>query len=367
MLYLLAVTLECSIYGACDKEYLKILQTKADSLSGPERLGIEIMKTTMSVNDLEEALQIYAGIKDDVGVSRNLKETFADALGIRLFYVGRVEEAEELYDFILEADAPPSLYMQACMMKGQAVMQKGDLVGYEDWLQKGLDMSRTHGMEQSRYAQLTIATLCSLYIVTGKYAQAEILLEDMERQSEGESYQQKVMRFANRGLLDLQQGKEGFGVKDLEESVKAARILQSGNPEGVVTAHEMNLANAYGKNKQFEEALELYQNIMSVYEGMEGLDYNKQTLLNNIGVLYLEWEKPGEAMEYLLKAYEMAKDIDKESMGETAYRLSQAYAALGNREKELECLKEALPVIEKIYGEEHPKVVDARERILGNI
>lgn len=363
MLYLLAVTLECSIYGACDKEYLKILQTKADSLSGPERLGIEIMKTTMSVNDLEDALQIYASIKDDDSISRNLKETFADALGIRLFYVGRVEEAERLYDFILEEDTLPSLYMQACMMKGQAVMQKGDLAGYEDWLQKGLDKSRIHGMEQSRYAQLTISTLCSLYIVTGKYAQAEILLEDMEGQSEGESYQQKVMRLANRGLLDLQQGKEGFGVKDLEESVKAARILHSGNPEGVVTAHEMNLANAYGKNKQFEEALELYQNILSVYEEMEGLGYNKRTLYNNIGVLYLEWGKPEEAMDYLLRAYELAKDIDRDSQGETAYRLSQAYAALGESKKEKECLQEALPIIEKMYGEEHPKVVDARKRM----
>ena len=50
-------------------------------------------------------------------------------------------------------------------------------------------------------------------------------------------------------------------------------------------------------------------------------------------------------------------------MGETAYRLSQAYAALGNREKELECLKEALPIIEKFYGEEHPKVMDAKQRM----
>ncbi|MBR5317814.1 MAG: tetratricopeptide repeat protein [Lachnospiraceae bacterium] len=366
MLYLLAVTLECSIYGACDKEYLKILQTKADSLSEPGRLGIEIMKTTMSANDLEDAFQIFTDIKNDDSISRNLKETFADALGIRLFYVGRVEEAERLYDFILEADTLPGLYMQACMMKGQAVMQKGDLAGYEEWLQKGLDKSRIHGMEHSRYAQLTTSTLCSLYIVTGKYKEAKVLLEDMERQSEGESYQQKVMRFANRGLLDLQQGKEGFGVKDLEESVRTARILHSGNPEGVITAHEMNLANAYGKNKQFEEAVELYRNILSVYEEMDGLDYNKQTLLNNIGVLYLEWEKPEEAMEYLLRAYDMAKDVDRDSQGETAYRLSQAYAALGESEKEQECLQEALPIIEKMYGEEHPKVVDAKQRILVN-
>lgn len=361
-LYLLAVTLECSIYGICDKECLKILQTKADFLSRPERLGIEIMKTIMSMNDLEDVLQIFADIKNDDSISRNLKETFADALGVRLFYVGRVEEAEVLYDFILAADTLPSLYMQACMMKGQAVMQKGDLAGYEDWLQKGLDKSRIHGMEHSRYAQLTSSTLCSLYIVTGKYAQAQVLLEDMDRQSEGESYQQKVMRLANRGLLDLQQGKEGFGVKDLEESVKAARILHSGNPEGVVTAHEMNLANAYGKNKQYEEALELYQNILSVYEEMEGLGYNKRTLYNNIGVLYLEWEKPEESMEYLLRAYELAKDIDRDSQGETAYRLSQAYAALGDFEKEQECLQEALPIIEEMYGTNHPKVVDAKNR-----
>ena len=68
-------------------------------------------------------------------------------------------------------------------------------------------------------------------------------------------------------------------------------------------------------------------------------------------------------MEYLLKAYELAKDIDRDSQGETAYRLSQAYAALGNHEKEQECLQEALPIIEKMYGEEHPKVVDARKRM----
>lgn len=366
-LYLLAVVLECSIYGACDKEYLKLLQTKTDSLSGLEQLGIEIMKTVMSVNEIEDVLQIFTSIKNDDSISRNLKGTFADALGVRLFYIGRVEEAEELYNFVLEADTLPSLYMQACMMKGQAVMQKGDLTGYEEWLQKGLDKGRIHGMEQSRYAQLTTSTLCSLYIVTGKYAQAEVLLEDIERHSEGESYQQKVMRFANRGLMDLQQGKEGFGVKDLEESVKAARILYSGNPDGMITAYEMNLAIAYGKNKQFEEAAELYKNILSVYEGMEGLDYNKRTLLNNIGVLYLEWERPKQAMEYLLSAYELAKDIDKDSQGETAYRLSQAYAALGNREKEQECLQEALPIIEKVYGEEHPKVKDARQRILVNL
>lgn len=362
-LYLLAVVLECSIYGACDKEYLKLLQTKADSLLGPERLGIEIMKTVMSTNELSDALQIFESIRNDETISGDLKGTFADALGVRLFYIGRVEEAEELYDFVLEADTLPSLYMQACMMKGQAVMQKGDLTGYEEWLQKGLDKGRIHDMEHGRYAQLTASTLCSLYIVTGKYTEAEVLLEDMDQYSEGESYQQKTMRFANHGLLDLQQGKEGFGVKDLEESVKTARVLYSGNPDGMLTAYEMNLANAYGKNKQFEEAAELYKNILSVYEGMEGLDYNKRTLLNNIGVLYLEWEKPEQAMEYLLRAYELAKEIDRDSQGETAYRLSQAYEALGDREKEQECLKEALPIIEKMYGEEHPKVVDTRQRM----
>ena len=78
----------------------------------------------------------------------------------------------------------------------------------------------------------------------------------------------------------------------------------------------------------------------------------------------MEWEKPWEALEYLLKAYELAKDIDRDSQGETAYRLSQAYAALGDFKKEQECLQEALPIIEKMYGEEHPKVVDAKQRKL---
>ena len=75
-------------------------------------------------------------------------------------------------------------------------------------------------------------------------------------------------------------------------------------------------------------------------------------------------------MKCKLSIQEKLKDLRIErglSLQELSEQTGLSRAALGNYEKEQECLQEALPIIEKMYGEEHPKVVDARKRILGTI
>ena len=49
---------------------------------------------------------------------------------------------------------------------------------------------------------------------------------------------------------------------------------------------------------------------------------------------------------------------------EPANNLSKAYRQLGNREEELRYLQKAAPVLEQFYGSAHPKVVDAKERLI---
>lgn len=96
---------------------------------------------------------------------------------------------------------------------------------------------------------------------------------------------------------------------------------------------------------------------------LEGYDFEKHRILNNMSVMYLDQDMPETALEYLPEAYERGKALGGLALGETANNYSKAYCALCNREKELEYLREAAPILEQFYGSEHPKVVDAKERL----
>lgn len=107
-----------------------------------------------------------------------------------------------------------------------------------------------------------------------------------------------------------------------------------------------------------EEAL-----VDHIYMSLDGYDFEKHRILNNMSVMYLDREMPECALEYLPEAYERGKVLGGLAFGETANNMSKAYRALGNREKELEYLKETAPILEQFYGSEHPKVVDAKSRL----
>ena len=51
-----------------------------------------------------------------------------------------------------------------------------------------------------------------------------------------------------------------------------------------------------------------------------------------------------------------ACEIGGLGFAESSYNLSRAWQQLGDREKELQYLKEAAPLLEQYYGGEHPKV-----------
>ena len=82
-----------------------------------------------------------------------------------------------------------------------------------------------------------------------------------------------------------------------------------------------------------------------------------------MSVMFLDWGKPGEALKYLTEAEPLGKAFGGLSEAESANNFSRAWRMLGDREKELAYLKEAVPVLEQNYGSEHPKVVDAKRRL----
>ena len=363
-LYLMALVLEVSGKENMNRPLVKKLQSKEKNFTKETQVGIFLVHAAFDFLDIDIALERFWQLTEDENVSKDISCSLAHGLATRLFCIGRVDEAMELYDFVLKYSQMPNQQMASCLGKSQIFMQKADFVATQEWLQKGIAIGMEKEEQDDKYLYALMATYCSVVTALGNYAEGERILIELEKILH-QSYFRKVMFYANRGLLALVQGKEGFGVEDLEESVRLAEVIfkDNDNTAETIAPYYLNLANAYGKNKQYENAEAIYHKTLALYENISGYEYNKRTLLNNLAVLYLDSNRVEKAMEYLPEAYELSEQIGGLCLGESAYNYSRVYQMLGNREMELKYLQEAVPILEQFYGETHPKVLDAKKRL----
>ena len=84
---------------------------------------------------------------------------------------------------------------------------------------------------------------------------------------------------------------------------------------------------------------------------------------NNISVLYLEMERPREALQHLEVALELAREQGGIALGEVLRNRARAYGQLGDARQEYQGLLEAVPLLEEAYGAEHPRAQASRKRL----
>ena len=368
-LYLVGITLE-SIYLGITKQGIKTLKkikAKTSSMSDVTKVGFSIMQcalqSVLKSEELEELQQHFAVTKDNSVISEDMKYTFAESLGMRYYHSDGVDKAEYLADYVLESCKNSAILIGACSLKACTVVQKGDYEGYRHWLSKGIKIGREHGYEKGKEMQLLMSNLCDLYMALRQFDEAEKILDELEQISENKSYFLKEHLIHRRGNLFMYRGDEGFGVAELTETYKLAQQLYRDTEQSNYATTVVDLAMALNKAKQFDESAERYKEALDIYMSLEGYDFEKHRILNNMSVMYLDRDMPETALEYLPDAYERGKQLGGLALGETANNYSKAYRALGVREKELEYLKEAAPILEQFYGNEHPKVVDAKKRL----
>ncbi len=368
-LYLIVLALESIYYGITKQavEILKKIKTKSDSLSEHTKIGISIVQSALQSvvrsEELEELQQYFIQAKENPAIPEDMKYTFAENLGMRYYHSGGVEHAENLVDYVLENSNNSAILIGACSLKACTVVQRGDYDAYMHWLIKGIEIGREHGYEKGKEMQLLLSNLCDLYMALRMFDDAEKILNELEQISDNKSYFLKQHLLHRRGNLFMYRGDEGFGVAELTESYKMAQQLYRDTEQSNYVAAVVDLAMALNKAKQFDEAAENYKEALDIYMSLEGYDFEKHRILNNMSVMYLDRNMPDVALEYLPEAYERGKILGGLALGETANNLSKAYRAMGNREKELEYLKEAAPILEQFYGGEHPKVIDAKNRL----
>ena len=363
--FLLAGLIELNYYGVSKTslETLQKIRSKAGRLSDYTNTYLFMLLCNFGWENVEWLEEVYGKLCENDSVPDRVKYAYADNLGVRFYNLGLHEKADFFVNEILEKCDDNSIRMSAYVVKANLVMQKGDFAGYGECLQKGIDLGRSCGRETSREMQQLLCGMCALNLAYGKFAEAELLLEELQEMTDVENYYLTYQILFYRGSLAMHRGDNGYGTVYLKEASDLAEQIFGGIEEANYALTIVELAMAQNKAGQYEEAAKSYKKAFAIYSDISGHEFEKHRILNNMSVMYLDQEEYEKALEYLLEAYEKAKAMGGLALAETGNNLSKAWRGNGDREMELQYLKEAAPVLEQFYGSDHPKVLDAKARL----
>ena len=343
--------------------YTRLMQNKSFDGKEHERLAV-ILGRNRSIK-IEEVLKEIE--------CQQIQSTEEDFLYTDLLLVGadlllessRFEEAKKLTQKAQERKLDITRKIEIALLKSQCARMEGQMES---------------ALEETLAADALLDGQSTINYVTKSYVGGVIgnILMMLQRTKEAEKYTQKLKEAADKsGMMMLQldyQVMEAFynmytgnpqaAEKSYRKQLKMLEYLE--NPDSFIVANTMSLlAISLNKNGKREEAKNYYEKAIAIWQKHSGNEFDIQRCYNNLGVMYLDWEKENEALECLTKAYKMAKEANWSPVAtaEAANNLSKVYGKLGEREKELLYLNEAYPLLETVYGPENPKVKEAARRL----
>ncbi len=363
-LALMAYVIRFNNFGPSGEELerLVLVKEKSGPLGIKARAVLCILLCNYNYSELDKLKEEYRFLEGCQELRAVEKAMLANQLAMAYYNGKKLEETEEMLRELKKYEGEKFVYVLVCHMQALIAVQRGDVVALGEWLLKGYETGKKEGWREGRIMQETLLHLISYYIAVKQFEQAERILDETEKciQQSGGMLARCECLFS-RGSLAAHRGDEGFGVEQLEEACKQARNFWLNVLDGEYAICVEELALAYNKAGRREEALKRYTEALDIFRQQPGHEFDRLRILNNIGVMYLEWEKPREALSCLDEALPIAEKLGSLGLAETENNLSRAWRQLGDREKERQYLKKAAPVLEQFYGSEHPKVTDAKK------
>jgi len=74
--------------------------------------------------------------------------------------------------------------------------------------------------------------------------------------------------------------------------------------------------------------------------------------------------RPEDALAQLHAADGESRALGGQALAEALYLMAQAYGQLNNPRQQQALLREAVPLLAQVYGDDHPKVNQARQMLL---
>lgn len=328
-----------------------------------------------------------------------------DEIRVFLYAVLAKYDVENIMDFAPEYHRQKEhltisrrLFIDFCVMMGGSVFRKREYALAEQMEQEGLSDDATPSQKAMAYAQLS--TLCD---VQDKWE------EEKEWSRQGEEYVTEhpecgeymvVLNLYARCIVQMQCGNQKAAglligrIQSLLREETAGELKFS--YETLVGFYEMSFGSMeqalfhynkclerilwrWGKRDEYFvtlgnicivlQRLRRYQEAISLYG--EIIEYARETenrslfcrFCNNLGSLYLDMGKPQEAMPHLSTALEGVRESGGIALAEALRNMARAYGLLGDTALEYRHYREAAPLLEEVYGPEHPRTEEAKARL----
>ena len=362
-----AGTIISSIYGMSSQmhQILKKLMNHCEDTTEEMWIyfyALECQNNFGKIVELEKAIQ---KLEKERTVSEYLYLEFCCSLGYRMQTEGMWERVETLSRYVLNADSTPNQKIRACRNLGYAYRQKGDVDTMLSWVDKGLEIAEKSGHTFGDIYMYMLEEKSAINVALGRTQEAKaaiIQIEEMTKKQKNLSVSISI-NFV-KGYIESHGGNPEEAVVFLEKAQEGVVYLfERDSYEYIEYTSELALSqNKVGKRK---EALANYESVLPIVRAMPGRNFDLLLILNNMAVVYLDWEKPKKALKPLEEAYGLGRQMGGIALAEPANNLSKVWKMLGKPEKELAYLKEAYPLLKKQYGENHKKVVEAEERLKG--
>lgn len=162
------------------------------------------------------------------------------------------------------------------------------------------------------------------------------------------------------GAYELAFGSEEQALAHYSRCLEQYLLYQGKNVNYYITLGQV--AIALQRLKRYEEAISVYGTLLD-YARDNGDVYMLQRFSNNLSVLYLDMEKPEEALPHLQMALEEGRKLGGIALAETLRNTARAHGLLGEWALEYRYFREAAPLLEEAYGSEHPRVTEAKARL----
>lgn len=311
--------------------------------------------------DTVQFASAYHRQKAHLTVPRRLFIQFCICAGAVLFDRKEYALTEQMLQEGFSDDATPSQKASAYFHMTTLSDAQGNWEGQVQWSREGEEYVTAHPECGETAMILNLYFRCLIHIQCGRKEDAELLkgkIQSLLREdSPGE------IKFSCENMMAFYEMTFGNMEQALIHYSRCLELILW--RWGKCIEYYNTLGNScivLQRLQRFEEAIPVYNEIMDYARESDNMNLYRGCC-NNLAVLYLEMGNPEEALSYLSTALEGARKQRGIELAEVLRNLARAHGQLGNVALEYGYYQEAAPLLEEVYGPEHPRTADAKNRL----
>lgn len=344
---------------------IKILMERCKNIDDESRVRYLILTSNyLQIDDvlLEDEIK-----RQDVRrtISHELYLTLCSFTGKSLAIHGQTEQAIFYLQRVLSENQILTMEQKLTAMYhlSLAYSHAGDFSKELEILNEATAQARTNGYENHIITQaLLIAQVRLEGLIFRQYEKAKLLLNQIEKSLDKFMIGNYLVTFYTcKGAIEGALNHHDTAIDCLKKAKEYSELIWNKTVNYADACAE--LAVALNRAGHREEALENYLECLEILDREHRDSFTIHIINNNVGVMFLDWNKPDEALPYLHTAYSLGVELGTIAHGESAKNMARLSRMLGKEPEELHYLEEACPLLSAAYGESHQRVLDIRKRL----